>query len=155
MVSGLGSDEVESKINETEVRTEKPARSTLIWDAKKKRPRSLLIVALIAITLVFLIYGITDVINSFHEIRIQIDCDDEYSGSIYFADEYESFSRDIGLREFSFTIREGITVHISISRISSAIDLMTIQIYDNGELVLDRTPPQGDRRVDLKYTVGE
>lgn len=161
MVSGPVSDEAVFEIpgEQTGInpgkKVEKPVKSTIFWNAERKRPSTVLIVALVAFTLIFLLYGIVETINSFHEIKIVIESDGEYYGNIRYGDEYEYFSRDTGNREFMFTIREGVTVDIWINRYSSEMDPMTIWIYDNGELVVERIPSLNDNRVKIEYIVGE
>jgi hypothetical protein len=161
MVSGPASDEVEivtpiehNSFNARD-KMKKPARSTFIWDANKKRPSTILMVILIVFTMTFLVYGIVDTVNSFHEIEIVIDSNDRYSGSIHYGDTYDNLRRDDGRREFSYTIRRGTTIYINIYISNTPTDLMTIQIYDNGDTVVDHTPAMNLRTIDLEYTVGE
>lgn len=129
-------------------------KQSLFWEAEKKRPSKFLFITLIAVTIIILLYGVVDNIMSFHEIKIVIDCDEDYRGNIRFSGSFESFDRDSGLREFSFEIREGIAVKIYVYKYDSDMDFMTISVYDNGKLVLQRTPHENERMINMEFKVG-
>jgi hypothetical protein len=132
-------------------------RSNPIWNHEKKRPSNLTFFFLFSLTIIFLISGVQSVFLLYHEIEVVIDYDRDYWGSIEFKDNFNSFDREQGLREFSYSVREGLTVSVRVRRSSddSYIGRLTIEIYDNGDLMVQRTFINAHGLLMLEYTVGD
>ncbi len=130
-------------------------RSNPIWNHEKKRPSNLTFFFLFSLTIIFLISGVQSVLLTYHEIKVVNDYDRDYWGNIEFNDNYNSFDREQGLREFSYSVREGLTVSVMVYRSSDSnyIGKLTIEIYDNGDLVVERTFINNQRSVHVEYTV--
>jgi hypothetical protein len=177
MVSGSGSEDVdffipeeqgghesedidyfipeEQASSQTQESMKKPSRSNFLWNAEKKRPQTILLALVAVFTLIFLSYAIVATLNSFRTIDIVIEYPGNYYGHIEYSGEYDSFSSDSGRREFSYTIREGFTVDVRIHKHVSGTSLMTIEIYDNGKLVMEVFSDYEERRVEFDFVVGD
>jgi hypothetical protein len=145
--------EIESGImvNNTK-KSENTAKQSFVWDSEKKRPSKLTFLVLITLTVIILITGVLSVIALYHEIKVVIDCHGDYRGNIEYSDVHISFDRSSKPKEFSFRIREDITIHVSIDRYFSSA--LTIEIYDNGNIATERTYNDRQGPVLLEYTVG-
>lgn len=135
---------------------EKPKKQSFIWNAEKKRPSNLAFILIIALTIIFLISGVLSVLVSFHDIKVVIDCQRNNWGDVNYGDSYNSIEPGSGLREFSYPVRKGLTISVNIFRSNNNFgsSRLTIEIYDNGDLVAERTVNDNQRSVQLEYTVG-
>jgi hypothetical protein len=125
------------------------------WDKEGKKPTKFTFILLIAITASFLIWGILDTIDDFHEIKIVVDCDEDYYGSVVYENEYNSIDRGSGLREFSYEVREGLTITITFRRTTNDLgsNPLYLKLYYNGNLVLNITEYADQRQTVLEYTI--
>jgi hypothetical protein len=157
---GLESENVDyfipenQNIPQTQEKSKHPARSTLLWNAEKKRPQIIILVLLVVFTLIFLSIAIVATINSFHTIEMIVEYPGSYYGHVEYGDDYDSFGTESGRREFSYSIREGITVTVSIRKYVSDTSPMNIEVYDNGKLVLEVYSDYEERRVAFDFVVG-
>lgn len=134
---------------------EKSQKSTIIWDAQKKMPKKGVFIILIVITISILTYGIIDTLDNIHEIKITIEYNGDYYGEINIGDSYYSVSEsDSGVH--TYKVQEGKTVEVYVSRQDPLNDnLMTISIFDNGELVEQDTSSERWGSIYLEYTIEE
>jgi hypothetical protein len=123
------------------------------WNSKAKKPTMLTFILLIAISLSLFIFGIVDTFSSIHEIRIEIDISDDFTGSIEFQGTYDNIDDEMG-NEFTYEIREGITLDVYVYKFGST-ETLTVRIYDDGDLVREETARDKWSSVELEYTVGE
>jgi hypothetical protein len=133
-----------------------PDKSSVIWDANKKRPSNLTIFFMITMTVIFLVAGTLSTIASFHEIRVVVDSNSECYGNVEFNGNYNSISRGTGRREFTFQVRVGVKVTVNINRIrfQGQQSTLTLEIFDNGELGRERTSISSSNNMRMEYTVG-
>lgn len=132
-------------------------RSTIFWDVKKKRPSNYTFIILIILTIIFLVSGVISTIASYHEIKIVIESDFDCHGNVEYKDNSYRIDRGRGLREFSYQIRLGLNVQIFIykSNYQSDITMFNFELYDNEELVEERTSWGSSASFWLQYRVGE
>jgi hypothetical protein len=131
----------------------KTEKSTFVWNSEKKRPSSPFIVLLIVVTISFLVLAVLDSFASIHEIKIVFNCDQDYNGEIQIEDDYYSINTGDGLREFTYQALEGKTIEIYVIKLSTSASPLTVSLYDNGELVDQRSETRGFQIISLDYTV--
>lgn len=123
------------------------------WDEKAKKPTKYTFILLISITFILLILGIVDSLSSIHEIKVEIDYSDDFAGEIDFQDTYNNINDNMG-NEYTYEIREGVDIWVNVYKYGT-LETLTVRIYDNGELVRERSTNEQWGGVDLDYTVGE
>jgi hypothetical protein len=135
----------------------KNEKKNRFWNKEAKKPTKLTFLLLFIITLAILVAGFYITLARLHDIKVVIDGDGTYYGSVIYEDDYESINRGSGLREFTYKVREGFNVRVTIFRTldDPGFAPLTLEIYDNDNLVTNITGSVDQRQIRLDHTVGE
>jgi hypothetical protein len=128
-------------------------KRNLLWNKKTKRPTKMTFLLLILLTLMLFIWGIVNTFSSLHEIKVEINYYESYTGYIEFQGRTESIDDSMG-NELTYQVREGYEIMVYVRKTHSSYGTLTVKIYDNGELVVEKSTTQGSSMA-TKYTVGE
>jgi hypothetical protein len=125
------------------------------WNKETRRPTKFTILLLILLTLIFLIWGIVDIIASTHRIRLEIDYSEDFSGYVRFYGTTEKFDSDKG-NEFTYQIREGNDVRVKVRKLGGPYgsETLRLKLYDNGRLVREEYITDNYGSTNFEYTVG-
>lgn len=123
------------------------------WNKKAKKPTMLTFILIFAIALSLFIWGIVDSFTSIHEIKVEIDFSDDFTGEVEFQGNYESIHDHFG-NEYTYEIREGNEIRVYVYKYDST-ETLTVRIFDNGELVREESARDKWSSVTLEYMVGE
>jgi hypothetical protein len=143
LVSGNMVDEQED--------TEKPKRSSLIWNAQKKRPSIFVFVVIILMTISIFFLGIITISREIHVIRVVIEYGGPFKGEIRIDGIWQTMDGESN--EYIYDVREGTDILVQIDKLGTRTDPITISIYDNDELVASRTSIERLNPTTLSYTV--
>lgn len=127
---------------------------SFFWNEKAKKPTKITFLILISFTLIFLTWGIVYTVSSNHEIKLEIDYSDDYTGYIEFYGTIEPIVGNTG-NEFTFQIREGNEMRVYVRKMHYSTETLTIKIYDDDELVREEYITDTYGSINFEYLVGE
>lgn len=141
---------MENNTNETEA----APKQSFIWDSERKKPSQYFFFLIIAITILFIIWGIFDLLTETHEIKFEVDYNGNWDAEIAI-DDTDEYIEGFGYKEFAYRAIEGTFITITIYLSDPNSEYLNVNIYDDGNLVRSGAWLDSIDTIFLEYTVGE
>jgi hypothetical protein len=133
--------------------SEKILKRSIFWDKGKKRPSVYTFLIIIAIWAIFIAWVISETVLNIHEIEVVFEYGGHFEAEIYFGDNYEYIAEQ-GRREMTRSLHKVSTISISFRKADEGTELLSVELYDNGQLVTRRGVGSPGVSMNINYVVG-